>query len=355
MIEKLKDLPPVASCQKVPKKKSTSAAAAAAAKKKSKNLIKLEQKANPDYGQRINPISRLIQIQQAKKQKEPVYTLISERGMPRRREFVMQVSAAGQSAQGSGPNKKLAKRAAAEALLQLMGYSRPSLQPSKPALKTSHSNGSTASTTSSSSMSCSSLTNGEIKEKTKKLTFVDQVKAGDSSRTNGQKAADEPSKIPGILYLDNSSSRKNDEVRPSSSTSNERISNGFTGSQKTVDDEEYNTKVCEPKEELQYLSHVLGFHVTYTDFPQKANNKANTAVPEFITLVKLSTKPPKVCHGKGSSREASQTDAARRALVLLADSGDINEDAPDENPDPEFRNGIGEDCIPVVSAATDNE
>ena len=84
------------------------------------------------------------------------------------------------------------------------------------------------------------------------------------------------------------------QVRPSSSTSNERISNGFTGSQKTVDDEEYNTKVCEPKEELQYLSHVLGFHVTYTDFPQKANNKANTAVPEFITLVKLSTKPPKV-------------------------------------------------------------
>ena len=91
MIEKLKDLPPVASCQKVPKKKSTNAAAAAAAKKKSKNLIKLEQKANPDYGQSINPISRLIQIQQAKKQKEPVYTLIAERGMPRRREFVMEV------------------------------------------------------------------------------------------------------------------------------------------------------------------------------------------------------------------------------------------------------------------------
>ena len=80
-----------------------------------------------------------------------------------------QVSAAGQTAQGSGPNKKLAKRAAAEALLQLMGYSRPSLQPGKPALKTSHSNGSTASTTSSSSMSCTSLTNGEVKEKTKKV------------------------------------------------------------------------------------------------------------------------------------------------------------------------------------------
>ena len=42
--------------------------------------------------QTINPISRLIQIQQAKKEKEPVYTLIAERGMPRRREFVMQVA-----------------------------------------------------------------------------------------------------------------------------------------------------------------------------------------------------------------------------------------------------------------------
>ena len=47
----------------------------------------------PEYGQSINPISRLIQIQQAKKEKEPVYTLIAEKGMPRRREFVMQVSA----------------------------------------------------------------------------------------------------------------------------------------------------------------------------------------------------------------------------------------------------------------------
>jgi double-stranded RNA-binding protein Staufen len=45
----------------------------------------------PEYGQSINPISRLIQIQQAKKEKEPIYTLIAEKGMPRRREFVMQV------------------------------------------------------------------------------------------------------------------------------------------------------------------------------------------------------------------------------------------------------------------------
>lgn len=45
----------------------------------------------PDYGQGMNPISRLAQIQQAKKEKEPEYVLLSERGMPRRREFIMQV------------------------------------------------------------------------------------------------------------------------------------------------------------------------------------------------------------------------------------------------------------------------
>jgi len=36
---------------------------------------------------------------------------------------------------GSGPNKKLAKRNAAEQMLQLLGYSRPSPQPTKPAIK----------------------------------------------------------------------------------------------------------------------------------------------------------------------------------------------------------------------------
>lgn len=45
----------------------------------------------PEYGQGMNPISRLAQIQQAKKEKEPEYLLLSERGMPRRREFIMQV------------------------------------------------------------------------------------------------------------------------------------------------------------------------------------------------------------------------------------------------------------------------
>ena len=97
--------------------------------------------------------------------------------------IVFQVSAAGANAQGSGPNKKLAKRSAAESLLQIMGYSRPSLQPAKPALKNTNSNGSTASSSTSSTMSTSSITNGELKtthsahspaskDKTKKVIFL---------------------------------------------------------------------------------------------------------------------------------------------------------------------------------------
>lgn len=56
------------------------------------HIVPQDQKAEPEYGEDINPISRLIQIQQAKKEREPVYSLLEERGMPRRREFVMEVS-----------------------------------------------------------------------------------------------------------------------------------------------------------------------------------------------------------------------------------------------------------------------
>lgn len=81
-------------------------------KKKSRNLIK--EKLETPNGDEINPISQLIQIQQSRKEKEPVYTVIDERGTARRREFVIEVSAGGITASGTGPNKKQAKRIAAE-------------------------------------------------------------------------------------------------------------------------------------------------------------------------------------------------------------------------------------------------
>uniref|UniRef100_A0A8V0XJX0 Double-stranded RNA-binding protein Staufen homolog 2 n=1 Tax=Gallus gallus TaxID=9031 RepID=A0A8V0XJX0_CHICK len=87
-------------------------------KKRPKTILKT----GPEYGQGMNPISRLAQIQQAKKEKEPEYVLLSERGMPRRREFVMQVKIGNEITTGTGPNKKIAKRNAAEAMLLQLGY-----------------------------------------------------------------------------------------------------------------------------------------------------------------------------------------------------------------------------------------
>lgn len=109
-----------------------------ATKKKSRNLIKVyqEPRSESDTAEEVNPVSRLGQIQQAKREKEPVYNLIEEKGAPRRREFLMEVTMGQHSAQGMGPNKKLAKRAAAEALLAQLGYSKPQPQPTKPSIKT---------------------------------------------------------------------------------------------------------------------------------------------------------------------------------------------------------------------------
>lgn len=81
-------------------------------KKKTRNLIKENQA--EDETDEINPISRLIHHAQSNKAKEPIYTMLDERGSPRHREFVMEVFAVNQKAQGAGSTKKLAKRQAAE-------------------------------------------------------------------------------------------------------------------------------------------------------------------------------------------------------------------------------------------------
>lgn len=50
-----------------------------------------DMKMNPEYGHQINPISRLMQVMQARKQNEPKFQLVAERGQSRYKEFVMEV------------------------------------------------------------------------------------------------------------------------------------------------------------------------------------------------------------------------------------------------------------------------
>jgi len=324
MIEHLKLLPPIASAM-VPRPRKVSNPT----KKKAKNLIKNEAKDGPVAGSdgdlSINPISRLIQIQQAKKEKEPQYILVSERGMPRRREFVMKVIVGQHSATGSGPNKKLAKRAAAEALLQVMGYSRgPSLIPGKPALKMA----------------------GDQTEKAKKLTFEDEVHCGGDSGGGGSSGRQ---LVPGLLYLDSDKQEthgvagkqqyKGTPVVSANPGSNICNTNGVSqaaaiaaellsgGTSPTADllagscpgNPQPDPRLAslpsqgvQPKEQLAYLSQVLGFSVTYTDFPKKG---------EYLSLVSLSTNPPQVSHGAGATLEGSHNSAALTALRSLASKG----------------------------------
>ncbi|XP_046925663.1 double-stranded RNA-binding protein Staufen homolog 1 isoform X4 [Lynx rufus] len=123
VLEELKKLPPLPTVERVKPR----------IKKKTKSIVRLQS--STDYGQGMNPISRLAQIQQAKKEKEPEYMLLTERGLPRRREFVMQVKVGNHTAEGTGTNKKVAKRNAAENMLEILGFKVPQAQPTKPALK----------------------------------------------------------------------------------------------------------------------------------------------------------------------------------------------------------------------------
>lgn len=110
MLDELKKLPnteQTSSIKKVKTKRN-----AVAVRRKSKNLIR---DANE---KQLNPISKLMQIQQMRKEKEPVYTFVEQRGPARRREFVIQVTAAGLSAEGISTNKKDAKHQAAAGMFK---------------------------------------------------------------------------------------------------------------------------------------------------------------------------------------------------------------------------------------------
>ena len=93
--------------------------------------------------------------------------------------------------------------------------------------------------------------------------------------------------------------------------------------------------------ELEYV--IQSFYSLFTD---SCGEKHWNTFQVFFLLFQ-------VCHGKGSSREASQTDAARRALVLLADSGDnlSAENEADEEDSGSAVNGQSASSIPIVSAS----
>ncbi|XP_055611066.1 double-stranded RNA-binding protein Staufen homolog 2-like [Uranotaenia lowii] len=317
MLDELKKLPP-ASPEKNTRALLKQKRKAPLPKKKTRNLIK--ENSDSDPLDMVNPISRLMQIQQARKEKEPEYTLVEERGVARRREFIMEVLASGKSANGIGPTKKIAKKEAAENLLVLLGYAR-----------------STPSVGSSNKENVSGSAN-EVPEKPPHRRgggFREDRHNQQGGGSAGRQIA------PGVLQINSGASNKPghtsnkdqvdspievSSVPPSSTPAKAPLANSTAGnvntsptanapaSTTTTATSSSNPDVGRMKEQLMYLAQLLKFEVMFSDFP-KGNHG------QYLTLVTLSTEPPQLCHGSGASLEESQDEASRGALEILSKIG----------------------------------
>uniref|UniRef100_A0A2D4FHR3 Double-stranded RNA-binding protein Staufen homolog 1 n=1 Tax=Micrurus corallinus TaxID=54390 RepID=A0A2D4FHR3_MICCO len=307
VLEELKKLPPLPTVEKIKPR----------IKKKTKTIVKT----SPEYGQGMNPISRLAQIQQAKKEKEPEYMLITERGLPRRREFVMQVKVGMHTAEGMGTNKKVAKRNAAENMLELLGFKVPQPQLPKPALKT--------------------------EEKTpvkkpgdgRKVTFFEPGSEETSSSNKEDEfrmpyhshqqlpagilpMVPEVAQAVGVNQGHHTKEFSRAAPNPAKATVTAMIAREllYGGTSPTAETILKNSSLghvphgplTRPSEQLNYLSVVQGIQVEYKDFPK--NNKN-----EFVSLINCSSQPPLISHGIGKDVESCHDMAALNILKLLSE------------------------------------
>lgn len=277
MLEELSKLPPlpnVASMSRIKRKRVPN-------KKKTRNLIKVNMDKPSEATEEINPISRLIQIQQANKEREPVYNVLEERGAARRREFVIEASVNGHSCTGVGPNKKVAKRNAADALLVELGYNNT--KPIQPK------NG-------------KEEQNINQNDKNRKVTFVEEKH--DTQPTQSVGGSGGRQLVPGVLLVTEQNAGfnkpKNDNLDASKPVQAPQMKNPPPG--------------VRSKDQLLYLAQLMNIQVHFSDFP-KANHEM------YLTLVSLSTNPPQVCHGEGPSIDTSHEKAALEALKVLSELG----------------------------------
>ncbi|XP_037355930.1 double-stranded RNA-binding protein Staufen homolog 1 isoform X2 [Talpa occidentalis] len=309
VLEELRKLPPLPAVERVKPRM----------KKKTKPIVR----SSPEYGQGMNPISRLAQIQQAKKDKEPEYMLLTERGLPRRREFVMQVKVGNHTAEGAGTNKKVAKRNAAENMLEILGFKVPQAQPAKPALKSEE------------------KTPVKKSGDGRKVTFFEPGSGDENGTSNKEDEFRMPylshQQLPaGILPMVpevaqavgvSQGHHTKDFARvapnPAKATvtamiARELLYGGTSPTAETILKSNISSghvphgPLTRPSEQLDYLSRVQGFQVEYKDFPK--NNKN-----EFVSLINCSPQPPLISHGIGKDVESCHDMAALNILKLLSE------------------------------------
>ncbi|XP_034476424.1 maternal effect protein staufen isoform X2 [Drosophila innubila] len=317
----------------------------------------LKEKPVVDLDDAENPITKLIQLQQTRKEKEPIFELIAKNGneTSRRREFVMEVSASGSTARGTGNSKKLAKRNAAQALLELLESTEPKSGDTEHALD-NNVNAAATEVQAVLDVPMVSTPAGPVpgililrqNKKPKKKDGVVVVKA------NVEPVKEKEARPEAILTAttteettsnnnnnnssSNSSSSSNDSNANEAANGSESTLNTSTGSNTSgVSSNSSNATTSSSssasggadgggggggnggggvhmKEQLIYLSKLLDFEVNFSDYPKGNHN-------EFLTIVTLSTNPPQICHGVGKSCEESQNAAARNALKILSELG----------------------------------
>ncbi|KAH8372252.1 hypothetical protein KR093_010768 [Drosophila rubida] len=312
--------------------------------------VALKEKEKPvvELDDAENPITKLIQLQQTRKEKEPIFELIAKNGneASRRREFVMEVSASGSTARGTGNSKKLAKRNAAQALLELLESTEPTNGDKEHALDINAAAGETAAVLEVPMVSTPAgpvpgiLILRQNKKPAKKKDAVvvkekvEPVKEKDT-RTEATATEDTGSSNNNNTSSNSSSSSTNESNSNEAANGSESTLNTSTGSNTSgVSSNSSNASGSggaaaggadggggggggggvHMKEQLIYLSKLLDFEVNFSDYPKGNHN-------EFLTIVTLSTNPPQICHGVGKSCEESQNAAARNALKILSELG----------------------------------
>ncbi|KAH9631536.1 hypothetical protein HF086_004697 [Spodoptera exigua] len=244
------------------------------------------------------------------------FTVKSERGPPHMRVFVTACTVGDMETEGEGNGKKVSKRRAAERMLDEMRRRWPPAllrarppqdkrrtQPAKKkprnlikvsevlvidVLLAMEMSSKPADATQN---SCSPDTpaaspdskNGDTKRKS-------------TSSQDGDATGEVRQPVPGVLLMDYHQ-RTGQPVQPNGVS--ETSATGGSGG---------NTPGA--KDQLMYLSQLLGFSVQFSDFPKRNHG-------EYLSLVSLSTEPPVMCHGGGPSTAHSHEQCSRAALRAL--------------------------------------
>lgn len=171
--------------------------------------------------------------------------------------------------------------------------------------------------------------------------IVSPPKEGSVNKENNPKAANRQENVEkGKKAAFQESTSDGNHTEPKSVPNNRtQASDGgvseVSSSTATVDEDKTETTSSDgarPKDQLIYLSRIIGFKVIFNNFSLKLKIKTLpfqvnfSDFPkgnhgEFLTLVTLNTDPPQLCHGSGKTIEQSHDQAASTTLKLLGELG----------------------------------